>query len=286
MNSEKDMIFEYGSVKILTDVQFGRIWLFIGDSEGDLQKEPLNLSLTEAHKLIGVLHQCSGEITDFIIKDADRRLSELVLGQKSAVKGEVVIGGDIYENLFQSVFGLDNSADAIIYLKKEKLDLFEIEAVQNATGNLMEALGFELENKAEPVYGSFFQRIKFFLKQDKTQQEVDKAYEKAKLALEAKYLGTPTADATSKIAIASAELIKSLEGQDEAVIRLGVILLVKTVRDGKSLIMAETVTPELKNLLDSNPNLLKNPSVIYDLLNTPKPTAKELKSGEGEDIEV
>ena len=53
------------------------------------------------------------------------------------------------------------------------------------------------------------------------------AIEKAQLGLELQYIDGPEAEATSKISSAAAELIKSLEHVDSAVLRISSILVVK-----------------------------------------------------------
>jgi hypothetical protein len=148
--------------------------------------------------------------------------------------------------------------------------LFIIENIQNACGDFMEAVGYELEVKNEPVFGSFFQRIKFKLKHPKTQEEIEDLYNKGKQALEAKYLNLPTAEATEKIANAASKIIDSIADIDEAAIRLGAIIIVKINKNGRSIIVSETVSPSLASTLDNMPNILSNPRAVYELLSVDK----------------
>lgn len=177
-------------------------------------------------------------------------------------------------------------SEVFISLPQEEIDLFTIENITNACGEFMEALGFELEVKEEPIYGSFFQRLKFVFRKRTTEVELNDAYEKGKLALEAKFLNLPTAEASEKIVNSTSNLITAIKDVDECVLRLGAIMLVKIQKDGKAIIVAETVSPKLISVLDENPNILKNPNLVYDLLQSEKAPIKELGEGEGTALTV
>lgn len=156
-------------------------------------------------------------------------------------------------------------AEVFIGLPEKQIDIFTIERIQNATGDFMEAMGFELETQDEPVFGSFFQRLKYLLKGE-VQKEAGEIYSKGKAALEAQFIDLPSAEATDKLASASAALITSLNGVSDAAIRCGSILLVKVTKDGIPKIVIETVSPELASLLNKNPALLQNPTIVFDLI--------------------
>lgn len=169
-------------------------------------------------------------------------------------------------------------ADVFIGLPQEEIDLFTIERIQNATGDFMEAMGFELETQDEPVFGSFFQRLKYLLKGE-VKQEASEIYQKGKVALEAKFIDLPSAEATDKLASAAAGLITSLSGVSDAAIRCGSILLVKVTKDGVPKIVTETVSPELAALLNKNPALLQNPSIVFDLISSMHAPDRTIEEG-------
>jgi len=175
-------------------------------------------------------------------------------------------------------------AEVFIGIPQEDINLFAIEAIQNACGDFMEALGFELETQDEPVYGSFFQRLKFVLKSDKTKSEVKDIYNKGKQALEAQHLNLPTAEATEKLANAASRIIEAMANIDEGVLRLGAILVVKVQREGKPIVLAETVSPALASTLDNNPRILKNPNAIYELLISEKESQEQIGEAEGAEV--
>lgn len=181
------------------------------------------------------------------------------------------------KNLFWSYNILENLESLYIALPQRQIDLFVIETIQNACGDMMEVLGFELKQKDEPVYGSFFQFSKFKLKYPKTTREIEDSFNKAKVALEARYLNLPAAEATEKYVNAASNLINSLQGIEESVMRIGALLVVKNTIDGKTKILAETLSPQLMLLFESNPQLMNSPSTVYQMIQTIKTQPNHFK---------
>ncbi len=174
----------------------------------------------------------------------------------------------------------NKEADVYIAIPQKDTDLFQVESLQNAVGGLMEALGYEMETKEEPILGSFFQRLKFLLKEPKTQEELAKAYKIVKLAAETKYVGNPTADETQKIADATAKLIEAASKFDTVVIRAERILLVKAEINGKTHLKVQTLSPTLMQLLDEQPQLMDNPELMMQLISNKQSKPKALEGGE------
>jgi hypothetical protein len=117
-------------------------------------------------------------------------------------------------------------------------------------------------------------------KDKKTKGEVKDVYFKGKKAFETKLIDVPTAEASAKLTTAAAEVIKSLEKTDEAVLKFGALLVVKIQKEGKTLIMAETVSPAISSILDNNPNILKFPNALYELMIGDKKQPEKLHDGE------
>lgn len=161
-----------------------------------------------------------------------------------------------------------HEATVNINLPDKEIPLHVIENIQNACGELMEEMGFELEAEDHPVYGSFFQSLLFKLKQPSTQRELEDIYDKGKLALESKYLNEPTAAATEKYADAASKLIASIASLQNAVIRLGALLIIKTTTDGVAQVAIQTISPLLASQLDAQPDLLNSPQTILEFLGT------------------
>jgi hypothetical protein len=183
----------------------------------------------------------------------------------------------------ESIHAIRTKAEAEVFigLPQEQIDLFAIENIQNACGEFMEAMGFEMEAKDEPVFGSFFQRLKFVLTSEKTAKEVNDIYQKGKHALEAQQLDLPRAEASEKLANAAAKAIESIQLMDEAVLRLGALLVVKVQKEGKPVILVETISPQMSATLDVNPVILNSPAAIYEILLASKKYKGQIGEGEG-----
>lgn len=157
-------------------------------------------------------------------------------------------------------------ADVIIFVSDHYISLSETESITNACGDFMEALGFELETEDEPVFGSFFKKLKYIFSSTIGDEDLVKLYERGKKALELKHIELPTAEQTEKLATAAEKLVKSLDGVEEGVIRCGGLIVVKKNIDGKSKLIIQQLSTELIILLDKKPQLLFNVNTIYELL--------------------
>lgn len=89
---------------------------------------------------------------------------------------------------------------------------------------------------------------------------------KGQLGLELHYVDSPEAEVASKLADATSKLIQSLAEIDEAALRAGPILIVKVTHAGKSVVVAETISPTIRKTLDANPKLFREPSRLLELL--------------------
>jgi hypothetical protein len=157
-------------------------------------------------------------------------------------------------------------AEVLIYVADPEVDHLNAEAITNSAGEFMEALGYELKSEDEPVYGSWWKRIQFVLNKQVSVDELDRAISKGKKALELKHVELPTAEQTEKLASASKSIIESLEGFNEAVVRLGAILVLKRTVNGEPKLIVQQLSSELITLLDKKPQLLKSPQTIYELI--------------------
>ena len=174
-------------------------------------------------------------------------------------------------------------ADVFIGLPQEDIDIFTIERIQNATGDFMEAMGFELKAQDEPVFGSFYQRF-IYLLNGEVKQEVSELYRTGKDALNAQLVDLPSAEATSKLLGSAADVIRSLEGVGAAAIRCGSILIVKVTREGVPEIVVETISYELAALLNKNPALLRNPSIVFDLISGMRVPDRAIEEGDSTEL--
>lgn len=157
-------------------------------------------------------------------------------------------------------------ADVVIYIADAEVAHLAAEAMTNSAGEFMEALGYELKSEDEPVYGSFWKRIQFILNRQVSAEELDRAITRGKKALELKYVELPTAEQTEKLANAAKSLIESMQGFNDAVARLGALLVLKRTVDGEPKVMIQQLSAELIAILDEKPQLLRSPQTIYELI--------------------
>lgn len=93
----------------------------------------------------------------------------------------------------------DIKSEVNIYIPEDP-SLNEKESIVNACGEFMEALGFELEAEDEPIYNSFWKRIKFVLNKQTSMEDLDRLAKIGKQALQIKLVDFPTAQQTEKLA--------------------------------------------------------------------------------------
>lgn len=157
-----------------------------------------------------------------------------------------------------------------INIPQSDIEQMTIERLLTAVDDFLGACGFEYEAEEEPIIGSFFERLKYVLKGDKTSKELGDIYGKGKTALEAAYIRKPSAETTAALADAAAKLLAQINNDhelDEVAIRLGSILIIKTSVSGTKKLFIETISPEMMIKLDSDPALLRNPQKAVIELN-------------------
>jgi len=204
------------------------------------------------------------------IKEALKKHTEMIeLAENIALRIVQIAENSIQvSSILNSIVESKNKilAEVEISIPQIDIDTQKVDFLLKAVDEFMDVNGFEYEKEEEPIYGSFFQKFKFWSKQPKTKMEVAEIYEKGKLSLEANYLNKPIAEATSELARASSRLISAASEFDEIVLRIGAILLVKVKINGKKKLLVETVSPEIIQKLEANPFLIKDPKSLYNIL--------------------
>jgi hypothetical protein len=127
-------------------------------------------------------------------------------------------------------------------------------------------LGVQKIEAIETRRGSIFRRFLAFFQNDKTKQEIESFYKDGKAALRAQQLNKPRSEATEKLAVAASTLLASLEGFDNAILRLGELVVVKQTHNGITNVGIETISPELASKLEADPELLRDPRRLLSML--------------------
>lgn len=143
-------------------------------------------------------------------------------------------------------------------------DVFLIDQVRNAVGLLMEAFDFELDPETQPIeiVGSWFTEIVFKGKGNASTHAIQKLLSEMHEAGHLQAIDLAEAEVFGKRANAVANLLKQLEYVDEAVIRLGDVLFVKAMIDGRTRVVIENITPSLARELAKKPQLMHEPEAL------------------------
>jgi hypothetical protein len=164
----------------------------------------------------------------------------------------------------------ENTGELIIAIPDSVVDLQTQEKITNAAGDLMEAMGFELEAQEEPIHGSFFSRSKWKRIKQIFTEEATEVYEKAKVALEVQQINMPQAEVTHKLATAAASLLEATKDVKQIVVRCEGLLLVKAVINGETVVVIETVSPKLAAALNAIPTMIQDPATMFHVLSAEK----------------
>lgn len=147
-----------------------------------------------------------------------------------------------------------------------------------ALQELLQPEGFVLAYSLPDEEGSWWKRFVFRSKEFLTSDDVTSRLKKAERAVEATYLDKPQAEANNLQAGAAASLIGALSTTDKACIQVGSLLVVKaTDADGKSAVIARTLTSEELREIEENQTILRDPQRILEFLEG----AERKRIGEG-----
>jgi len=135
-----------------------------------------------------------------------------------------------------------------------------LERIRQATGVFLSELGYMPDPKTSLTFSSSWHWREWFRrKSPEIRDESRGVYREIKESLRRANVDQPGAAAFEKRAVAASQLLGSLECYDEAVVRLGDVIMVKLLEDGKSRLVIETISPEVARDLEKNYHLLENP---------------------------
>lgn len=138
-------------------------------------------------------------------------------------------------------------------------DEHDLQIVEDKLRTLVSALEVVQLEAVETTHGSIFRRFIAFFQSKTTRDEIEGLYGDARDALRAQQVGKPRSETIDNLASAAAALLTSLEGHDNAILRLGELVVVKHTHNGIGSVAIETISAELARKLESDPELLKNP---------------------------
>ena len=145
-------------------------------------------------------------------------------------------------------------------------DRITLEKIVNSIETLLNEEGFERADEFPEETGSWWKKLVLRTKNVATHEQVIDRIKKAERAAEIAILDKPQAEANQCQAEAASSLISSLGEIANACIQAGSLLVVKATNNGKSSIIARTLTPmELKHL-EENQAVLRKPGEILEWL--------------------
>jgi hypothetical protein len=199
------------------------------------------------------------------MRSAQERISKL---KELALKIKTPHGLSELENTpaYKQKSSLTDQVIISVNLPQNDLSDFVIDSILDSLIDFMGNLGLDLSSVNQPIYGSFFQNLKFALKKRGEKESIENSMKTAETALKTKLLNLPSAEVTEKLADSAAKVLKSIEMAEEAAIRIGPLLILKICNNGKNLIIIETLSNLIADKLDSQPMLMRDPQAIYLLL--------------------
>lgn len=149
-----------------------------------------------------------------------------------------------------------------IYLSEET----NVDNIYSKSLQLLDQFGFKKANEFPVERSSFFQKLFFKSKEILSREDVQEELEKLKRAIELAFLQIKQAEIDEKQADAASSLIKSLESTESAALQIGSLLIIKTKTEKGASIFSRSLTPKEMICIDKNPELLKNPNEILNIL--------------------
>jgi hypothetical protein len=200
---------------------------------------------------------------------SDKQSLELVLNELAATNDRVSLARaeqtaswrDVHGYLEAISLGLDTDAvslprfiEVVVYIA-EAQDASEVEA---ATLALTDASGFVLADEFPPVRRSFWRRFTARTRELASRPEVETRLRELERAVQIQGIDLPQAQVDALQASAAAQLIESLNGQSQAAIKIGSILVLKL----DDQLIVTTLTPGEMLQLSREPTLLSAPQTL------------------------
>jgi len=153
-----------------------------------------------------------------------------------------------------------------INLPQKHLHRIQVNGLIKAVDNVMNQIGFELEGEEKPILGSFFKKFLYKKKKGKSDEFIDNNFSKVLSKINNSEINIFSPDSTEKLSKSVINLIDALQQIDEGVLQLGSLIVIKVLINGKSTIIAQSLTPQFYEKISENPELFRIPRQFYDLL--------------------
>lgn len=204
------------------------------------------------------------------VEEISNRQDSLESELQEQSRKALATAGEFHRFLWCNTVGIDfESAELIRYVPARIYigdDKFPEEQLDLLVGRLVKFFtlsGLEQAEEFPAESGSWWKKFILKSKEALTHGEVTDRLEKAESALQAQYLDRPQAEANRNQAEAAASVIGSLKEVPHACVQVGSLLIVKnTAEDGRSAVIARTLTRNELKSLEENQSMLGKPSDI------------------------
>ena len=146
-------------------------------------------------------------------------------------------------------------------------DYAEAEVVFEAYLNFSISAGFRPINNGEFIEGSWIRKGIEFIQRVVSSKEAKEAFTQARKALELAKIEKLQSEVNSNNATAAAALLKSVEPVSEFAARIGSLLVLKTVKEGKQIASVIVLTTKQLAMVANQPELMNSPSTLLVSLN-------------------
>lgn len=216
-----------------------------------LEREPTNRpTATEALTMLAT-QGTKGEVVRYVGPDA----------RESAAPMAASVSGTDSPEWLDTITDLGESPTTIpitLYLSESAGH----EHVEAAVDELLWRAGIEVDERDDPIIGSWFRRLVGRLRTAVTSPAGRQVTDTAVHAAETRLVHAQDAEVTAKLMQNLGPLIQSLEPYDNAVVRVGALLVMRF----EGALAIHQLTPVQQLELDRNPALARSPLDILDML--------------------
>lgn len=178
------------------------------------------------------------------------------------------------EYLIAQSIGLDTNLlplPRFIPIRIYLADGFNSKGIVESVENLATAMEIDINDRYDPIIGSFFRKLLGKTQEAMTHPELMERLEKAERHLELSKINLVQSEIDKNLANAFAAVKASLEGEEQAVIQLSSLFIVKTINsDGKPVVLSRVLTQKQLKYLEQNPSITQCPANVFELLDSVK----------------
>jgi hypothetical protein len=171
------------------------------------------------------------------------------------------------ERRHEELFGEGLWAEVHLPDADPEQDIRKLESIRDAVANFLFSYGYAPDT--EPLglitHGSWHWKEWFRRKKPRFEREAEDIYGSIKEALVRQNIDVAGGKAFYDRAAGAATLIEALKPFDNAVVRLGDVIVAKAVIDDKPVIVVQTISPVVAREWDKN-GTFKDPVAVYRLL--------------------